>query len=183
MFVLYADKTRLTVQQREPMTSGSVNVYRARFAFSPDWEGMTKTACFRSGSQTVTVLLDGTGECVIPWEVTDSDDKGKRLYAGVCGTQEGVVILPTVWADLGEILPGVTGGSGSRPPTPGQYEQVLAELEKKQDRLTGLPGQVVIFDEEGRTVAQDALPSGYVIVATDEEAEAMLNEVFGPRET
>ena len=76
IFRLYAEKTQLKVKKGEPVTSGSVNVYRVHFDFSPDWEGMMKTACFRSGSQTVSVLLDGTGECTIPWEVTDPDDKG-----------------------------------------------------------------------------------------------------------
>lgn len=30
MFVLYANKTKLTLRQREPVTSGSVNVYPVR---------------------------------------------------------------------------------------------------------------------------------------------------------
>ena len=133
MFVLYADKTQLTVRQKEPVTSGSVNVYPVRFEFSPDWDGMTKIACFRSGAQTVTELLDGTGECVIPWEVTDPDDKDKTLYAGLYGTRNGNVVLPTVWARLGIISEGVSGcGAGSRPPTPELWRQ---ELARKGDRL------------------------------------------------
>lgn len=159
MFQLYADKNKLALCQREPVTSGSVNVYRVRFEFSEDWAGLTKTVFFRSGRQTVPLLLPEDGECVIPWEVTDPDDAGKTLYAGVCGTLGGRVVLPTVEASLGVILEGVAGWPASPPPTPGVYEQILAVLEKKQDKLKGLPGQIVGFDESGEAAARD-LPSG-----------------------
>ena len=159
MIILYADKNKLTVRKRETITSGSVNVYQCRFEFSEDWADMTKTACFRSGSQAVSVLLDASGECVIPREVTDPDDSGKRLYAGVCGVQDGGAVLPTVWADLGEILKGVRCCTGTRLPTPGLHEQVLSQLESKQDKLQGRPGQVVGFDESGGAVPVD-VPSG-----------------------
>lgn len=36
MFVLYANKTQLTVRKREPVTGGGVNAYHARFELSPD---------------------------------------------------------------------------------------------------------------------------------------------------
>ena len=127
MFTLYANKTQLTVRQREPITSGSMNVYEALFQFSGDWDGLTRTAVFKSGSQAVSVLLDETSACAIPWEVTDPDDKGKTLYAGIYGARDGTVVLPTVWASLGTILEGVSGCAGSsRPPTPALWEQELA---------------------------------------------------------
>ena len=160
MFILYAEKNKLTVRTRETVTSGSVNTYTVRFEFSEDWEGMTRVAVFRSGSQAVSVLLDETCECVIPWEVTDPDDSRKRLYAGVYGTRDGGVVLPTIWADLGEIQPGVSCCcSAGRPPTPDIQDQILSKLENKQDKLRGLPGQVVGFDESGSAVPMD-MPSG-----------------------
>lgn len=158
MFILCANKTKLTVQQREQVTSGSVNVYHARFEFSEDWDGLVKTVYFRSGSQTVPLLLGESCECVIPWEVTDPDDAGKTLYAGVCGTRDGTVVLPTIEASLGVIMRG-TQGWVPPPPTPGVYEQILGELQNKQDALHGLPGQVVGFDEAGNAVPVD-MPSG-----------------------
>ena len=160
MFLLQADKSRLTLcpSSREPITSGSANVYRCRFEFSEDWEGMAKAACFRSGSQTVSVLLDESGECVIPWEVLTTP--ARQLSAGVYGTRGGDTVLPTIWTDLGVIQPGVyCCWNGSRPPTPGLGEQILSQLENKQDKLSGLPGQVVGFDESGNAVPVD-MPSG-----------------------
>lgn len=123
-FILYADKNRLAVRQREAVTSGSVNVYPVRFEFSGDWDGLTRTAVFRADGEPVGILLDDANECSIPWEVLVKP--GVRLHAGVCGTQGADVVLPTVWADLGEILPGVTAGEDAQPPTPDLWQQELA---------------------------------------------------------
>ena len=46
MFLLYADRNQLTVTVRETLTSGSVNVARMKFEFSPHWEGLAKQAVF-----------------------------------------------------------------------------------------------------------------------------------------
>lgn len=132
MFQLSAEKTRLALLEREPVTSGSVNVYEFRFSFSEEWDGLTKTAVFRAGDKSVSLLLDGTGEagCTLPWEVLMVP--GLRLEAGVYGTRGEEVVLPTVWADLGYIRTGAAPGEESRPPTPELWEQ---ELARKGDRL------------------------------------------------
>lgn len=130
MFDLYADKNKLTVRQREPITSGSVNVYTARFEFSPDWQGLTRKAMFKTWNESRTVLLDDDGECVIPWEVLVSH--GHPLMAGVFGSADETA-LPTTWDNLGIILEGVPGdGEGTKPPTPDLWEQ---ELDRKGDTL------------------------------------------------
>lgn len=130
MFELYAEKNQLEVRRREPVTSGSVNVYPVRFGFSEDWAGLEKTAVFRAGEKTISILLDETGECVVPWEALAVP--GRRLEAGVYGTRGTEVVLPTVWADLGYIETGTAPGEEARPPTPGLWQQ---ELERKGDRL------------------------------------------------
>lgn len=130
MFELYAEKNKLAVLRREPVTSGSVNVYEAAFAFSEDWAGLEKTAVFRAGEKTASVLLDETGACAIPWEALQRP--GVRLEAGVYGTQGGSLVLPTVWADLGYIMTGAAPGDEARPPTPDLWRQ---ELAKKADGL------------------------------------------------
>ena len=130
MFILYADKNKMAVRKREPITSGSINVYTARFEFSPDWQGLTRKAVFKAGKESRTVLLDESGECVIPWEVLTSH--GQPLMAGAFGTLDETA-LPTTWASLGTILEGVPGsGEGSKPPTPDLWEQ---ELARKGDSL------------------------------------------------
>lgn len=132
MFVLRAEKTQLTVLEKEPVTSGSVNVYKVRFEFSEDWDDLNKTAVFMAGCRGWSVLLDDSGQCCVPWEALAAS--GGYLSAGVCGTgADGTVVLPTVWANLGTILEGVSAGEGVRPPTPDLWEQ---ELSRKGDGLS-----------------------------------------------
>lgn len=124
MFILYVDKTKLTLRARELMTSGSVNVYPVRFEFSPDWDGLQKTAVFRAGNGSVSLLLTGSNEVSIPWEVLQKP--GLMLQAGVYGTRGENEVLPTVWANLGVILEGAEPGEIARPPTPDLWQQELA---------------------------------------------------------
>lgn len=129
MFRLYANKNKLEVREKEPITSGSVNVYTCRFEFSPDWKGLTRKAVFIGSGSTIQVLLDESGECFIPWEVLTTP--GWTLYAGVYGSALEAA-LPTIKANLGQILEGVKGGDDAQPPTHDLWEQ---ELAKKGDAL------------------------------------------------
>lgn len=119
MFVLYANKNKLTVRQREIAVSGSVNVNAVQFQFSSDWDGLTRTAVFRAGAEFRAVALDEFGRCAVPREVLQMP--WVRLMAGVCGKQGEEVILPTVWADLGTIQ----SGAAADPPGPEPWEQAL----------------------------------------------------------
>lgn len=123
-FILYADKNKLLVRKRGPLTSGSAGVYLVRFEFSPDWDGLSRTAVFQADGEPARMLLDESGACGIPREVLVKP--GVRLKAGVYGVQGGEIVLPTIWADLGEILRGVTmPDGGTYPPTPELWEQAL----------------------------------------------------------
>ena len=110
MFILNAERSGLTVLQKEPVTSGSGEVYRVRFQFSRHWEDLKATAVFRAGDTSVTVLLDKSGVCRIPWKVLTTP--GVQLQAGVYGTKAGSVVRPTLWAGLGTIQEG-TGDDGT----------------------------------------------------------------------
>lgn len=125
-FVLYAAKNKLTVRdaKSEILTSGSVNVYTVRFQFSAEWDGLTRMAVFKSGSDSRSVLLDDTNQCTIPWEVLLH---GRReLSVGVLGSKNGEIVLPTIWVSLGEIRPGTSSAEAAGPPTPSPWEQQLA---------------------------------------------------------
>lgn len=154
MFILYANKNMLILRKREQMTSGSVNAYEVRFEFSPDWEGLTRTAVFKAGSESRSILLDGTGELVIPWEVLTVPNVALR--AGVYGTKGGELVLPTVWENLGIIQEGVTVGESARPPTPDLWEQ---ELEKKGDNLS-YDGLNLQLKSGSKTLSQVRITSG-----------------------
>ena len=153
MFELYAKKNVLTVRQREPVTSGSVNVCQARFEFSEDWEGLTKTAVFEAGGASRSVLLDGSGLCTIPWEVLAAPKR--ELRAGVYGARGGDMVLPTAWANLGVILEGAAPAGELYPPTPELWEQALAG---KGDGLA-LDGQTLKLLSGEETLSQVELPA------------------------
>jgi len=67
----------------------------------------------------------------------------------------------------------------SRPIKLEHLEQAVQRIDEvKQDQITGRPGQVVGFGEDGRPKALD-LPGQEIEFATAEEVEEMLNAVFG----
>lgn len=141
MFSLFAKKNVLTVNQREVVTSGSVNVYEVQFQFDSEWDGLEKTAVFQAGDCTVSTLLDETETCIIPWEVFQ--DAKRTLYAGVYGTKNGNTVLPTIWTSLGEIKQGCEPGESTQPPTPSVYEQILAEIGNLDNLATSAKDSLV----------------------------------------
>lgn len=106
------------------MTSGSVGVYTVQFEFSQEWDGLDKTAVFQAGpdGESMSVILDLDGTCEIPWEVLKTPKI--RLQCGVYGTKDGNILLPTIYADMGQIHPGVNTDAEADP-TPGLYDQIL----------------------------------------------------------
>lgn len=132
MIELYVDKNALAVRKKELLTSGAVNVNTVQFGFSPDWKGLTKTAVFKAGSDTFSTLLTAP-ECFLPWEVLSVPNR--TLYAGVYGTRGGELVMPTVWASLGEIQEGAKLGEDAKDPSPGVYEQITGELAGKADSI------------------------------------------------
>ena len=115
MFLLYAEKNQLAVREKEPITSGSVNVYPVQFEFSEDWDGLDRTAVFQAGCRKRAVALAG-GVCSVPAEVLS--EPGYYLMAGVCGENGEGAVLPTIWANLGLILAGASTGDAPEPEPP-----------------------------------------------------------------
>ena len=85
------------------LTAGMVGV-PVTFTFDGSWENMEKTAVFRAGGETVILPLEAD-TVTLPWEVTGK--AGCTLYVGVYGLMaDGSRAVPTVWVQLGTILPG-----------------------------------------------------------------------------
>lgn len=151
-FYLIAEKNKLTIRKKEPVTSGSVNVYTVQIEFSEDWDNLDKTAVFRAGCvKRSAVIADGI--CTIPGEVLGS--AGHYLMAGVCGKQGDAVVLPTVWANLGLILEGAVPRGGQEPiPPPEGWQEVL---EGKGDNLD-LDGQTLKLRSGEKVLSSVDLP-------------------------
>lgn len=127
MFKVTVNKTQPKLDEKEPMTSGSQNVYVAEFEFSDEWSVLHRTAVFRAGDVTINVVLDDTNRCFIPWECLI--EPGYPLYVGAFGTMGYDTVLPTIWVKIDDILEGVTTGVYPSEPTPDVYQQLLAKLE------------------------------------------------------
>ena len=113
----------------ELLTAGMAKVVTVHFAFSPDWDGLRKTAVFSDGWRTVDVLEAAwTDGCVpIPHEVLQT--AGRNVRVGVYGSDSTGVALPTVWAELGRVRPAADpSGDTSTDPTAPVWSQLQGQI-------------------------------------------------------
>ena len=82
------------------ITSGTIGA-TVGVQFDETWDGMAKTYVWRRGNVTKDDAL-ATGN--VPAELLEKP--WEHLHFGVYGTREGTA-TPTIWADLGMIVPGV----------------------------------------------------------------------------
>lgn len=119
----------------ELLTAGMSKAVTVQFVFSPDWDGLTKTAVFSNGKTTVDVLAaNWDGDTVpVPHEVLAVP--GRHARVGVYGADESGVVLPTVWVSLGKVQPGAdpSGDETADPSLP-----VWAQLQKQIGDLDDL---------------------------------------------
>ena len=119
----------------ELLTAGMSKAVTVQFVFSPEWDGLTKTAVFSNGKTTVDVLAaNWDGDTVpVPHEVLAVP--GRHARVGVYGADESGVVLPTVWVSLGKVQPGAdpSGDASADPSLP-----VWAQLQKQIGDLDGL---------------------------------------------
>lgn len=116
----------------ELLTAGMAKAVGVRFAFSEDWDGLTKTAVFSNGRATVDVLAakwDGDTVMVAP-EVLAVP--GRYVRVGVYGTNASGVVLPTVWVTLGKVQPAAepSGDPSTDPSLPvwAQLQEIIGDL-------------------------------------------------------
>lgn len=125
-FHLIVDKNQIAVRKISIITSGSVNVYTVKFSFSEDWVDLRKIVTFKAGNESKSIILDNTNTCIIPWEPISAPNL--MLYVGICGLRDSNIVLPTIWARLGNILVGSNIGDEPQPPTPDIWEQILRKI-------------------------------------------------------
>jgi hypothetical protein len=181
-------KSSLTVLQKDIITSGSVNAYEVKFQFDNDWDDMERIAVFRVGKKSVSIALDDANTCKIPWECVCENDIGKEVLVGVYGMIDTTVVLPTVWAGLGNLKEGCSLGSTALPATPSIAEQILAQVLSARDAVFaairangGIIPDIGVDDEEPEPEPDkpDDQPTGDGDVATDDEVNDALDGIFG----
>lgn len=174
MINVRATKNYIDVIARELLTSGSVNAYTVAFSFDSIWDGLDRTAVFQAGDSKISVILDDTNQCQIPWEVLENPRR--TLEVGVYGTRNGTVVLPTVWVSLGEIKQGVSLGDNNQPPTPDVYGQILQAAKDAEDIAQGVrddadsgkfDGEVGPIGPQGYTYTPAVSEEGVISWAND----------------
>lgn len=129
MFKIEAKDNRLYALQRDYLTSGSVEIQKAEFIFSPEWDGFAKEVIFKiENGRAYSVVPDALNQCIIPWELLKTSDVA--LYVGVYGTKE-TQVMTTNYISLGKIHEGTDDSAEEPdpPPTPDIYRQLITMTE------------------------------------------------------
>lgn len=134
MIQLKATKAALTTTSLETITAGAVGVFECKFQFSDDWNGLTINAVFRAGTVSAQVAIGSDNTIKIPWEVLKNPCP--LLRVGVYGMQGTSLVLPTVWASLGMVMPSASPAEITQPPTPSVYQQLVANIGNLNDLNT-----------------------------------------------
>lgn len=135
----------------ELLTAGMSKAVTVQFVFSPEWDGLTKTAVFSNGKTTVDVLAaNWDGDTVpVPHEVLAVP--GRYARVGVYGADESGVVLPTVWVSLGKVQPGADpSGDASADPSLPIWAQLQKQIGDLDDLKTYNKGNLVEAINEAR---------------------------------
>ena len=115
------ESQHLTRTDRSIVVARSENYLKAKFDFSPDWDGVTKTAVFTNGGRVYNVILDND-ECFVPTEVIRKGCFTVSVFGGDLITADVISI---------RVEPsGYEIGGSPEPPTPEVYEQLLGMFDK-----------------------------------------------------
>lgn len=136
----------------ELLTAGMAKAVTVQFVFSPEWDGLTKTAVFSNGKTTVDVLAaNWDGDTVhVPHEVLAVP--GRHASVGVYGADESGVVLPTVWVSLGKVQPGADpSGDASADPSLPVWAQLQNQIGDLDDLQTYNKGNLVDAINEARS--------------------------------
>lgn len=135
----------------ELLTAGMSKAVTVQFVFSPEWDGLTKTAVFSNGKTTVDVLAaNWDGDTVpVPHEVLAVP--GRHARVGVYGADKSGVVLPTVWVSLGKVQPGADpSGDETADPTLPVWAQLQKQIGDLDDLKTYNKGNLVAAINEAR---------------------------------
>ena len=109
----------------------TLNYLTCHFTFDgSEWENTIKTAYFknRATEKIYSSLLADDGTCTVPWEALT--DKGFVRFS-VAGERDGYRITTGIESFYNSET--VYGGNPSEPPTPDQYDQLIALAEQTKE--------------------------------------------------
>ena len=174
MFKLYCNKNDAYFQETAILTSGRVGE-QISFTFSPDWDGLLKTAVFIAGKESRDVVLT-EDTCNIPPEVLVFP--GEHLRVGVFGeTSNKMLVIPTIYASAGTIRPGASpSGMPSTPPTPSWPEQVQAIATRAKEVADSVRSDA----DAGKFKGDTGMAGGWYTPAITQPDENTMRVAFTP---
>ena len=126
--------------QSEPLTSGMVG-QPIHFEYSHDFDGLTVTAVFTDGKNTVDVVNPGN-ECIIPHEVLTT--VGAMVKVGIYAVKGDKLVIPTIYATIGVVLKGADpSGDVSADPTLPVWAQIQGIIGNLNDLNTEAKNNLV----------------------------------------
>lgn len=154
-----------TVTEQETLTTGSVGI-PLTFCFSPDWDNLSKIACFKTAWAAVDVALTDDST-TIPADVLTT--AGEMLYIGVYGAlSDGTVAIPTVWVNAGTIRRGaMPSGVDPSEPTPSWVAQVQQIASDAMDTANEVKAEADAGEFDGEPGEDGYSPSATVTQTED----------------
>lgn len=170
MIKITANGVCARAQRLEPLTSGMVGA-KVAFELSPDFDGLTVTAVFTNGAVTKDVL-NPSDECFIPPEVLET--AGKTVKVGIYAVRGSEIVIPTVYAPIGVVLPGAdpSGDTSTSAALP-MWAQIEAMIGNLDDLTTEAKNNLVdAINEAAQTGGGSAsismrVDGGYIQYSTD----------------
>lgn len=158
----------------KPIPAGLTGATVALEYTDPQWKGLSKTVVFR-GVETKDVVNAGSS-VTLPHEVVSR--AGAAVRVGVYGVDgENNLIIPTLWADLGIVVPGVEpSGDESTAPTPAVWEQILSLVGNMEALSTQAKSSLVAAINELADEAGGADPEKIGRLVTEYLAKHPLHE-------
>lgn len=133
--------TRARTVYANPITAGMIGAEVAVVYTDPVWDGLAKTVVFYGAGTKDVVTQDQF--VTIPAEVIAQDHV--RLQVGIYGTDaEGVLAIPTLWADLGTVKPGANpSGDTTTDPAMPVWAKLQGMIGNLDDLETDLKNSLV----------------------------------------
>ena len=122
MLTFDVNKQIITRTDNNVAIADSVDFLTATFSFSEEWDNCSKTVIFRSGDTIKSLLLENN-TCIVPWEVINLGG----FKVSVIGVNGNVLITTNV-IDIPCGASGYANGEEPEPPTPSEWQQIMAIL-------------------------------------------------------
>jgi hypothetical protein len=181
MIIVTALRTHASATKTEELVAGRVGM-EAAFHFSPEWDGLGKTAVFEAGGVAKDVII-GDDPCIVPHECMI---EGAELRVGIYGmSTDGTIVIPTVYALVGTVKKGADpSGDESYPPTPTVGEQAIAMIQEAKEAAR----ESVTTSEEAKEAADEVVrradsgefDGGYYTPGVSQPAEDIVRMSFTP---